>query len=211
MRKIYKTLVVAVIAASSMLPQKEAKAQAMEQGNIGIDVYYGAVSFSKALWEALADTYDGDKKSTYFGAIGGRFEYMVSDKIGVGLDFNYTNMTLQVSEQDTNYSTSPPSVQTYTYNWERTIIRAMPRFNIHFGGNESFDGYFGVGVGYRSAKSTFSDDDPNNIDETVEGLSPVAMRIALGGRYFFTDNIGISMELGIGGGNLIHGGISLKF
>ncbi|MFT7158553.1 MAG: hypothetical protein ACI8Q1_003586, partial [Parvicella sp.] len=33
----------------------------------------------------------------------------------------------------------------------------------------------------------------------------------LGGRYFFTDNIGMNLEFGVGGGALIQGGLALKF
>jgi hypothetical protein len=48
-------------------------------------------------------------------------------------------------------------------------------------------------------------------DVKVKNLYPVAFRFALGGHYFFTDNVGIGMELGIGGGAIINGGLAFKF
>jgi hypothetical protein len=51
----------------------------------------------------------------------------------------------------------------------------------------------------------------NNIfhDPSVS-FSGLAFRIAIGGRYFFTKNIGIFGEIGFFGGAIIHGGLSLK-
>ncbi len=203
-----KKILLALTLVFTMGVSKNLNAQALEQGNSAVDVYYGFVSLGKALWLELGG--DG-ATAKYFGAIGGRYEYMTSDKMGVGLEFNYTDMALDWSDTYSDSTTTPPTTSTYTYSMKRTIIRVMPRFNIHFGGSEDFDAYFGVAVGYRSAKTTYEDNNPNNIDETFEGLSPLAMRLALGGRYYFTDNIGIHMEFGIGGGNMLHGGLSFKF
>ena len=181
---------------------KNVNAQALEQGQSEIDVYYGGVSFGKALWLELGGE---DATAKFLGVMGLKYEYMVSDKMGVGAEFNYTDMQLDWSDTDSASGTK------YEYNIQRTVIRFMPRFNIHFGSSESFDGYFGVAAGYRSAKSTYSDNNPNNTDESIASLNPMALRLALGGRYFFTDNIGLHMEFGIGGGMLLHGGLSIKF
>jgi opacity protein-like surface antigen len=42
-------------------------------------------------------------------------------------------------------------------------------------------------------------------------LIPVASRIGVGLRYFFTDNLGANLGLGFGQGGLINVGISAKF
>lgn len=205
-----KKLLLSIVAGAGLLfASQNTNAQALEQGNSAVDAYYGFVSLGKALWMEMG----GDGASAkYFGAIGARYEYMVSDKMGVGAEFNYTDMELVWEDDYVDSTTVPPTTTKYSYRFDRTVIRFMPRFNIHFGGSEDFDGYFGVAVGYRSAKTSYSDNDGDSSnDETIEGLSPLAMRLAIGGRYYFTDNIGIHMEFGIGGGNMLHGGLSFKF
>ena len=52
--------------------------------------------------------------------------------------------------------------------------------------------------------------DSNYVDEKVEGLLPVAMRIGAGMRYFFTDNIGANVAIGIGQGGILNAGLSFK-
>jgi hypothetical protein len=129
---------------------------------------------------------------------------MVSDKMGVGIDMNYVSIKWEDSYDNGNGST-------YTDQIVYTRMRFMPRFNIHFGSSDSFDGYFGVAAGYGAGKFEYSSTNPNYQTSSTPNLFPLAMRIAVGGRYYFTDNIGIHMELGIGGGAIIHGGLAFKF
>ena len=72
------------------------------------------------------------------------------------------------------------------------------------------DMYFGVGTGWRSKSWTFESNQPDYDPGTFESLNPIAFRIALGGSYYFTDNIELNLELGLGGGGLARGGIAFK-
>lgn len=174
-------------------------AQAMEQGRMCFDVYYGFGSLSKAFVQEMAKP---DGKFRSIGALGGRFEYMASDNVGVGLEANYLmhEATWNVDDGTNKFD--------YTYNVRR--IRVFPRINYHFGNSDSFDAYFGVGAGYRSIVRKFSSNDPDYVPQEIEGSIPVAMRIAFGARYFFTENIGAHMEFGVGGGNIVHFGLSFR-
>lgn len=203
MKKIYSFLIVSAIGASAFLSPSTVKAQALEQGNVSLDLYYGFGSLSKSFLKLITD--NSTAKSSFLGPMGLKFEYMASDKIGVGAEFNYTSYNIEWNEVDSATSVN------FNYKYTRTIVRIMPRFNIHFGSNENFDGYFGIAAGYRQAFNKWESNDPSYDGSTSGTLIPFAMRIALGGRYFFTDNFGIHMELGLGGGAMIHGGLSLKF
>jgi outer membrane protein W len=173
----------------------DANAQAMSQGDFSVDVYYGFGSLSKAFVQEMAKP-DGQFRS--LGALGARFEFMASDKVGIGLEGNYLNHN--ATWRNENYS--------YEYNVRR--IRVFPRINYHFGNSDSFDAYVGVGAGYRYIVRSYSTNDPNYDPDDTEGILPVAMRLAIGARYFFTDNIGLHMEFGMGGGNIVHYGLSFK-
>ena len=200
MKKIYTVLFGAVVIAAS--PTK-VNAQAVEQGSIIVDTYYGFGTLTTAILKAVTD--NSTAKVSSLGPIGARFEYMVSDKIGVGLDGHHVQNTVTWTDQDTSGSGN------YSYEVKRSVIRIMPRMNIHFGGGDAFDAYFGIGAGWRQANFSSKSNDPNYSDESLKGVNPFAFRVALGARYFFTDNIGLNMEFGLGGGAMIHGGITAKF
>lgn len=199
-----KKLLLGIITALGIFSaQPQAKAQALSQGNKAIDVYYGVFSVARSLVNENATNIK------FLGPIGFQFEYLASDKMGVGIDFNYTSITWEEDRTVTDSVTS--NTTTYHDKASRTVIRFMPRFNIHFGSSESFDGYFGIAAGYRQATYKYTTNDPNYSDDSFSGSIPFAMRICLGARYYFTENIGVNMEMGFGGGALINAGLSFKF
>jgi hypothetical protein len=92
-------------------------------------------------------------------------------------------------------------------------VRAQLRFNYHFNiTNPNVDSYIGVGAGTNNRfRSTLE----NGVDITEnDGISnftlvPFSIRVAAGLRYYFTANIGINAEIGIGG-PVISGGLSIR-
>lgn len=204
MKKMYSFLAGLLMFSGLLLNSNSASAQAVEQGNVTLDAYYGFPNFTTYLIRSFGDEDGTNTKATSLGPIGIKFEYMVSDKVGVGIDYNYTQVGVEWDSYDSSTSVS------YHYKTTSKLHRIMPRFNIHFGSSENFDGYFSIGAGYRAKTYTLETNDPDGGD-TVPGLNPFAFRIALGGRYYFSDNIGMFMELGLSGGALVHAGLALKF
>jgi opacity protein-like surface antigen len=191
-----------IIAFTSL--QGTAFAQ-VEKGNILIDTYYGGPN----LWKSVLETFFVDNGSSNvqvggIGPVGGRFEFMMADKVGIGADYNYTSVGISWSDADSSSSTI------YNYDIKSKRNRFMARINIHFATQGAFDAYFGLGAGYNSVKYEFTSNRPG-WDESIPGLNPLAFRIALGARYYFIPNLGANMELGLFGGAIVHGGISLKF
>jgi opacity protein-like surface antigen len=198
-------IIFAALLSACMMSPGTAGAQVVQKGNILVDAYYGGPN----LWKNILKTFFVESNSTNvqvggFGPVGGRFEYMASDKIGVGLDVNYTTVGISWTGADSSSST------VYNYDLASKRTRAMARINIHFGGSDSFDGYFGVGAGYNSVKYVLTSNDPG-VGGSTPGLNPLAFRLALGGHYYFTPNIGIGMELGAFGGAILEGGLAVKF
>lgn len=176
-------------------------AQALEQGNIHLDVYAGGPNLYTTIFKELVVSSDVEEDVTVGGLplLGLRFGYMVSDKISVGLDINYTTTKVEYSDNSFDYEASI------------NRLKAMARFEFHFGNSDQFDFYMPVAAGYKSNSWEYSSTDPNdNTDVDIPNLVPVAVRIGLGGRFYFTDNIGLNLEFGLGGGALIEGGIAIK-
>jgi len=157
----------------------------------------------------LTDDNSVDVKVGSIGPLGGKLEYMVSDKVGAGIEINYANTSVKWTENTTDGNGNNVS---YQYDFSIPRMRLMFCFNLHFGSSENFDGFWRIGAGYSSLSWKYTTNDPNYNDEQINfNLFPIAFRTAIGGRYFFSENFGLNAELGLGGGPLVAFGISTKF
>lgn len=189
------------------LSTSNVSAQAVEEGNVIIDMYYG---FPNLYTEVFKSAYanSGTEEDLQIGGIGPlgiRGEYMLADKIGLGIDVGFNNSKVTYTEFDSFDNKS------YDYEFKTQKIGAMITFNYHFLDHDALDFYGMVGAGYGNRSFSFTSTDPNYTEASVTSLIPVAMRIGVGLRYFFTDNIGINLAIGLGQGGLANGGLSFKF
>lgn len=176
--------------------------QALDEGNISISPYYGFPNLYTSFLKTTYGTAGFGEEVGGIGPVGLRGEYMATDRIGVGVDFNYAS----------TYISWRDDINGPLYNYKVTVprIRAMVRMNFHFGDSDVFDFYAGVGAGYSNFKANYESNDPTWSYEEVSNPIPIAFRAALGTTYFFTDFLGASIELGVGGGALMHFGITAK-
>jgi hypothetical protein len=182
-------------------------AQAVSEGNVIIDPYYGYPNFGKTFLNSL----EGVENTTVtgIGPMGLRMEYMMAPKFGLGIDFIYNSVNVSgtidsLNSDGTVYKSYDAKIFSQRY-------RPQIRMNYHFVATDNLDAYFGVGVGANIRRIGTKTDYPNYDDNAVSGsLIPVSMRVALGTRYYFTENIGLNLELGLGG-PFISGGVSVKF
>lgn len=199
----------AALAAVAVCAQPNTvNAQAVEEGNILFDVYYGFPNLYKAAYKSAYANSDiqTNVKITGMGPVGLRGEYMLADKIGLGLDIGFNNLKLTFTEHDDFDN------KDYDYEYSTQKIGAMVTFNYHFiESNDNLDAYVQVGAGYGNRTFKFSSTDPNYTELEAESLIPVASRVGVGMRYFFTDNIGLNVNIGFGQGGLVNGGLSVKF
>ncbi len=180
--------------------------------------YYGFPNFAKF---SITDNGFNNNSSLIKGInpCGIRGEYIVGDKIGVGFDFIYNSAHQKYTDSLTSdvYNTSTQLTDTITiitaeeYSMQR--IRLMARINFHFDtGNPALDAYFGLGVGTNNRfwkHYTNGAKQPVASGESSSTLIPVSARICTGLRYYFSPNVGVNMELGLGG-PMISAGISCK-
>ena len=219
MKKIY-VLIFAVIGGVS------AKAQ-MGQGNISIDPYIGVPNWANSL---IYDQYDGNQANTQdykvVGSMlsyGGRIEYMASDKVGIGADVNYEVSGYSYKFDDYVYDANGNMltdangdylITQYQTTYSAKKLRAMFRLNYHFVQEEKLDMYAGFAGGYKSVNRG-SETNPTTssfTDANLNGaLVPVTLRVAIGAKMYFTQNIGAHVELGAFGGGLLQAGLSVKF
>lgn len=216
MKKIFTLLVVLLVAGSGT----KSFAQAAFTGNIIIDPYYGFPNFGKSFASNFESETSSDFKVKGLGPLGLRAEYMVADRMGVGFDVIYNSYDLQYTDvrtdsiYDGNTDTWTPQTTTTENEYQMQRLRVHLRFNYHFDvSNPMLDAYFGVGAGTNNRYRKAYENGVEINDETELGnftLMPVSLRVCTGLRYYFSQNIGINAEIGLGG-PLISAGISAKF
>ena len=209
MKKVKKLLCLFALAAA-IAPASKVNAQAVSKGSIIIDPYYGFPNFGKS----IADDIQGTGLTVKgLGPCGLRFEYMVADKLGLGVDFIYNSYSVSYDDTVSTYNSSTNQYESNTYNYKLGMQRIRPqvRLNYHFVRTDAVDSYIGFGAGGNIRTWSAESTEPNFEDTSDQGtLLPVSMRIALGTRFYFTDNIGLNLELGLGG-PVLSTGLSVKF
>lgn len=202
-----------LLFAGILLSSAMSFGQAAEQGNIIIDPYYGFPNFGKNLSEQASEGLT-DVNVTGYGPAGLRVEYMLGDQFGIGVDAIFNGFGVEGTSTDTvGYdANAQPITETYTARATMNRIRIQGRFNYHFDvSSPDLDIYMGVGAGTNIRKYKYEENGVEDPEQTISGsLIPVSIRVAAGMRYYFTDNIGVNAELGLGG-PVLSAGLSFKF
>lgn len=183
------------------------KAQAFEQGKsyVSIGAGYSIVKPGFILNKFLKHVPFYNDKT--IGPFTLKYEYGISEKIGIGFSVGYSNSNVNW-EIDTTIS-EKKITNYYKYKVEKFTAKA--RFNYHFWVNhEKIDPYIGAGIGYRGINR-----DPESSDTTFDGfniktLIPIAFEASFGTRYIFSKHFGAFAEIGIGHG-FIQAGLIGKF
>ena len=132
--------------------------------------------------------------------------YMISEDIGIGLDFNYSSCN-----KSFDYVNSLDLDSTiYNMDASRIIIRIMARVDYHLQTNDKLECYIGLGAGYRYPDNNYNSSDPSYTEIINVEENNFAFRLNDGLNIFVTDQIGINSEFGIGGGGLIRAGLFYK-
>ena len=191
------------------------------QGNILVDAYYGFTNVGAALyetnWDFEAAYWGTEAETSSLGPIGLRAEYLVSDKFGVGVDFAFDQSS---SSFERSYDSDGDGVEeAYLTEGKTFKWGAMLTLNYHMVTNQYIDLYLMGGAGYKSRTSSLTTNElmgAEAFDEQAIGLTPetaipFAGRLGLGCRFFFTENIGANVGIGLGQGGLVNAGLSFKF
>ncbi len=172
---------------------------AVKEGILLVDAFYGFPYINGALLESAYSSSTGNTNNAVhnLGHLGGKVEYMLSNKISLGIEFTYADATIRYQSNNLLYYTA--GIRKY---------RILGKMSYHFATTEKLDPYFTWGAGYKN--TTVYTNEPAATREVTINLVPVSLRVGLGLRYFFTDAFGINAEVGIGG-PIMQAGLSLKF
>lgn len=170
-----------------------------------LDGYYGYGSLYNAVFKALVESNASNSNYSGVGPIGVKGEFLISKKVGFGIDIAYSSSMISYTETD--FSTN----EIYDASIQTAKLGIMPTFNYHFVVRDRFDSYFTFGLGYGNRTFSAKSDYAGYESPTYKSAFPVASRLGLGMRYYFTDNLGLNVGMGLGQGGLLNAGISARF
>ena len=179
MKKI--TTIFAIVFALLFISNSSVYAQAFQKGNINLDLGVGFGAYgTRVVYEAAGLEFsETDGAASTIVPIG--FEYGISDRFGLGLQFGFVNYCI---DNDSNEFTE--SVKSVDF---------ALKFNFHLLNSDRNDLFLSLGLGGSAANWTFK-----NTTETYSG-SGSYFSFSLVDRIFFNDNVGISFNLGYVGYN----------
>ncbi|MEM6267781.1 MAG: hypothetical protein AAF998_00020 [Bacteroidota bacterium] len=186
-----------------------ASAQVVDRGGVRIDFYYGFPNLWSTALRTLVNEVQtpGDLQTRSVGPVGGRIEFLVTRRFGVGLDVHYARSEVAYTAVGEDLEGNAAAYR-YTVSVRRP--RVLLRGNLHLGNSAVVDPYLAFGLGYSGTRAVIATEDPFFDRNTIRFpiTIPLAYRLGFGTRVMLTRFIGLSGEIGIGG-PFLTGGVTI--
>ena len=194
LKTIFAVLTVFVFCNASKVNAQGAFEKGKSYASLGYG--YSLLNYKNLFFSGV--NFTSTLKTSGFGPIGLKYEYAISDKIGIGFSAGYTKSSVTLTD---NLSTSGSEQYTYKYSFSKLTI--TPRLNFHLGGdNKKIDPYIGFGVGFKKVNYGFTTTDSNYKAANISGIIPMSFEASFGCRFLFSENLGGFAEIGAGHGFL---------
>ena len=171
----------------------------IKKGNKIIDAFYGITFNSGTLF--VFNNWSITNNITNKYCIGGAFEYLVNDKIGIGAEITYR--VLNGSSNENRYDSLSNS-KNFKIDKKYEKLRTLAKINVHFYKTNKVDFYSNFGLGFVFERIEFNQEPPSiiypnyyqysNANRTTFGI-----KAGLGLRVYLSNVFGIHAELSIGG------------
>ena len=137
------------------------------------------------------------------------YDFALTDNFSIGVAGAYQNVSGEFTNEyfDENLNLQN---EVATTKVSRLNIALRPLF--HYGNGDKLDLYSGLRVGYliRNVKTETKDEALNVLDD-LDGNRFALGLVPFGMRYFFTDNLGVNMDIQVGTPYVVSGGIAFTF
>lgn len=151
------------------------------------------------------------------------YEHGLSNHWGIGLTISYSSSSLTYNQSTLSDSFNYNTGQVVEYNttvsdkYTLSVLGFTVRGYYHFATSAKFDPYVGIGLGYMSVSSKFTQTvtPPSAGGDYAApgiGIGTTAGGAFVGARYYFSDHIGVWLELQWQGyaGNIANLGLAFK-
>jgi outer membrane protein W len=193
----HSALIATLVMVSMTVFGQNATAPSLEKGKFSVSLGYGLVNLGTVIKKiTTAESADQPRIEKYQERpIGLQVEYALSNRWGLGLSAYYEKYQINSS------SIGPFSSERFYEQEKYELLSVMARGSYHFGKKDNrFDPYIGAGIGFTEVNDDFFKD---------KWYTAIG-ELKLGGRYFFTKNIGVHLEAGLGT-IFVQTGLTVKF
>jgi outer membrane protein W len=198
----------ATLVSAALFMPRTGNGQALPEGTHTVSLGYGLGT----LMGAIGNTFNvfDDVNYSQFGPLYFKYEYAISDNIGLGVNFAYATNTWSYFYNEPIDMDGNVIDRRHTETVDRVTYSVLARMNFHMGDSPTFDPYIGLGLGYRDAIWTTSTTGGRGSGVNLKGLVPLGFELTIGARYFFTQNIGLFAEVGAAK-SVLQGGLAFRF
>ncbi len=173
----------------------------VKKGNKIIDAFYG-VTFNN--YFPFRYNWPIPSNITNKYCIGGAFEYLVNDKIGIGAEITYRVLSGSADEERYRWDSLYYISENFKMDIKYEKLRTLAKINVHFYKTNKVDFYSNFGLGLVFERIEINQEPPSinipnynqysNANRTTFGI-----KAGLGLRVYISDVFGIHAELSIGG------------
>ena len=173
----------------------------VKKGNKIIDAFYG-VTFNNNGSPIFSNYAIIPDNITDKYCVGGAFEYLVNDKIGIGAEITYRELSGSSDDYRNDSSYINPQIFKMDIKYEK--LRTFAKINVHFYKTNKVDFYSNFGLGLVFERKEINQEPPsfnypnyqkyNNDNRMTFGI-----KTGLGLRLYLSNEFAVNAELSIGG------------
>ena len=176
----------------------------VKKGNKIIDAFYG-VTFNNYGASILNNYWIIPNNITDKYCVGGAFEYLVNDKIGIGAEITYRVLSGSGDDYRDDYRFDTLfNSEIFKIDIKYEKLRTLAKINVHFYKTNKVDFYSNFGLGLVFERIDFNQKPPsinypNYYQYSNDNRTTFGIKAGLGLRVYISDVFGIHAELSIGG------------
>ena len=176
----------------------------VKKGNKIIDAFYG-VTFNNYGASILNNYWIIPNNITDKYCVGGAFEYLVNDKIGIGAEITYRVLSGSGDDYRADYRFDTLfNSEIFKIDIKYEKLRTLAKINVHFYKTNKVDFYSNFGLGLVFERIDFNQKPPsinypNYYQYSNDNRTTFGIKAGLGLRVYISDVFGIHAELSIGG------------
>jgi len=197
-----KYKVILLLSICNVFFMKNGNSQIIEEGTSIVTLGYGTPNMGKLIFNLLNNLSGKDNfTTTGFGPLSLKYEYMISDNVGVGTSFNFTSYNTTYTRTKDSFDLSGNLIGVFTtkYKYAAKNYSALFRLNCSFETeDENLDLYYGIGAGFRGNNIKLSSTPLDKSFSYSSNPFPIGFETSFGVRYFFTEKLGGYGEFGLG-------------
>ncbi len=208
-------LTVSFFINSTFAQENTTTHNSINSDDVLLEIFYASPAVNFFPEAPVAKTINSD-----IGVVGLGLEFITpkiksfpASNFGFGIEVSYTSgsATERMVTLDNNYPIATPYSIDTMVNYSYSVFRLMPRMDFHIVTSGRMDFNLGFGVGtYMTKSDQISRPDGSKFSAIEKPSNPVTMRLFLGGKYFVSDNFGLSFSSGVGGGYIVKVGLVFK-